>query len=92
MPKTTIVALGCGVVLYVLLCVALYFKQENLLFFPERLPADYQFSFSSRFEERWTTTPDGTRLHGLLFKTASASKGLIFYLQATAAPSTTGAT
>jgi hypothetical protein len=57
----------------------LYFKQESLLFYPNRLRADYQFRFPGRFEERWVTVADGTRLHGLLFK-APAPKGLIFYL------------
>ena len=64
---------------YVLLCAVLYFKQEVLLFFPNRLPADYQFRFPGNVEERWTTAADGTRLHGLLFR-APEPKGLIFYL------------
>jgi pimeloyl-ACP methyl ester carboxylesterase len=65
--------------LYVLLCTVLYFKQEKLLFGPTQLPVGYRFHFSGRFEERWTTAADGTRLHGLLFHTPNA-KGLIFYL------------
>ncbi|HEX8656009.1 MAG TPA: alpha/beta fold hydrolase [Hymenobacter sp.] len=65
--------------LYVGLCTVLYFKQESLLFYPNRLRPDYQFRFSGRFEERWVTVADGTRLHGVLFK-APAPKGLIFYL------------
>ncbi|GAB3583176.1 alpha/beta fold hydrolase [Hymenobacter daeguensis] len=65
--------------MYVLLCAALYFKQEKLLFGPTPLPASYRFHFPGRFEERWTTAADGTRLHGLLFH-APDTKGLIFYL------------
>jgi len=72
--------LGVGATLYVAVCVLLYFQQERLLFFPTKLPADYRFRFSNRFEERWITAADGTRLHGLLFSADSASKGLIFYL------------
>ncbi|WP_426489636.1 alpha/beta hydrolase [Hymenobacter sp. 102] len=72
--------LGVGAVLYVAVCVLLYFQQERLLFFPVKLPAYYRFRFSNRFEERWIPTADGTRLHGLLFPADSASKGLIFYL------------
>ncbi|MDU0369878.1 alpha/beta hydrolase [Hymenobacter endophyticus] len=72
--------LGLGAALYVVVCVLLYFQQERLLFFPAKLPADHRFRFNSRFEERWIPTPDGTRLHGLLFPADSTSKGLIFYL------------
>ncbi|MCB2378481.1 alpha/beta hydrolase [Hymenobacter sp. BT635] len=64
---------------YLAVCVLLYFKQERLLFFPDKLPADYRFSFTQPFEERWITAPDGTRLHGLLFP-ADSAKGLVFYL------------
>lgn len=73
--------LGFGAVLYVGVCVLLYFQQERLLFFPAKLAANYQFRFPQRFTERWVTAPDGTRLHGLLFPTDSAArKGLVFYL------------
>ncbi|GGG38471.1 alpha/beta hydrolase [Hymenobacter glacieicola] len=73
--------LGLGAALYIGVCLLLYFQQERLLFFPTRLATNYRFSFPGRFEEHWVTAPDGTRLHGLLFQTDSASaKGLIFYL------------
>jgi len=74
--------LGIGAVLYAAVLTLLYFQQERLLFFPTKLPADYRFSFAQPFEERWTTAPDGTRLHGLLFPADSAesTKGLIFFL------------
>ncbi|ALW84839.1 hydrolase [Hymenobacter sedentarius] len=77
--KAVLMIVGIGLVLYVALACLLYFRQESLLFFPTRLPADYQFHFPGKFEERWVTTADGTRLHGLLFG-APHSKGLIFYL------------
>jgi uncharacterized protein len=77
--KVVLIVLGVVAALYVLLCGVLYFKQEKLLFAPTRLPAGYQFHFLGQFEEQWTTAADGTRLHGLLFKTPNA-KGLIFYL------------
>jgi pimeloyl-ACP methyl ester carboxylesterase len=66
-------------VLYVVGCGFLYFKKEALLFYPEKLPANYQFQFSGEYREHPITTPDGTRLSGLLFK-AKASKGLLFFL------------
>jgi alpha-beta hydrolase superfamily lysophospholipase len=77
--KAVLIITGVLATLYVLLCTVLYFKQERLLFAPNHLPANYQFRFPGRFEERWTTAADGTRLHGLLFHTPDA-KGLIFYL------------
>jgi pimeloyl-ACP methyl ester carboxylesterase len=77
--KVVLVVVGVVVALYGLLCGVLYFKQEKLLFAPTHLPAGYQFHFPGRFEERWTTAADGTRLHGLLFKVPEP-KGLVFYL------------
>ena len=75
--KVMLLIVGSAMVLYALLCAVLYFQQERLLFFPTKLPANYRFPGAC--EERWITAPDGTQLHGLLFK-ALASKGLVFYL------------
>ena len=77
--KAVAIVLGILLTLYLALCGALYVKQESLLFYPYRLPATYQFDFPGKFEERWTTAADGTRLHGLLFRVPN-SKGLVFYL------------
>jgi alpha-beta hydrolase superfamily lysophospholipase len=71
--------LGFVLTLYVAVCTVLYVKQEQLLFFPQPLPSDYQFTFPGAVAQRWITSPDGTRLHGLLFH-ASHAKGLVFYL------------
>jgi len=61
----------------------LSFQQERLIFFPEKLPADYRFQFDQDFEEVWVPAKDGTLLHGLLFR-AQESKGLVFYLHGNA--------
>jgi pimeloyl-ACP methyl ester carboxylesterase len=61
----------------------LSFQQESLIFFPQKLPVDYQFRFDQEFEEIYIPTKDGAMLHGLLFK-AAAPKGLIFYLHGNA--------
>lgn len=74
---------GFVALLYVAVLVVLYFKQERLLFFPSKLPADYRFSFNQPAQERWITAADGTRLHGLLFP-ADSSRGLVFYLHGNA--------
>lgn len=78
--RMLLILLGIAGTLYLLVCLLLYFQQERLLFFPDRLPADYRFRFPGRWQERWTTAPDGTRLHGLLFQTDKPRRGLVFYL------------
>jgi pimeloyl-ACP methyl ester carboxylesterase len=78
--KTFIISiLVIALALYVVGCGFLYFKQEALLFYPEKLPANYQFRFPGEHREYPITAPDGTRLSGLLFKT-TAPKGLVFFL------------
>lgn len=61
----------------------LYFSQEKLIFFPEKLDKDYRFEFGQEFEELNIKTKDNILLNGLLFK-ADRSKGLIFYLHGNA--------
>lgn len=63
---------------YVLICIGLYFFQEKLIFFPDRLDKNYKFAFNQPFEEIDIKSNDGL-LNALLFKTDSA-KGLVFYL------------
>jgi len=65
--------------IYILICGLMYFFQEKLIFFPDKLEKDYKFNFTQKFEEIYITTVDQKVLHGLLFK-ADSSKGLIFYL------------
>jgi alpha-beta hydrolase superfamily lysophospholipase len=61
----------------------LYFFQEKLIFFPDKLNKNYQFSFNQTFEEVNIKTKDNIRLNGLLF-TAERAKGLVFYLHGNA--------
>jgi uncharacterized protein len=70
-------------VFYVVICIALYFFQEKLLFFPDKLDKAYKFSFSQPFEEVNINTGDHKILNGLLFKSDN-TKGLIFYLHGNA--------
>jgi len=71
------------VIFYILICAALYFFQEKLIFFPYKLDKDYKFSFPQPFEEVNINTNHKNVLNGLLFKSDS-SKGLIFYLHGNA--------
>jgi hypothetical protein len=58
-------------------------KQEKLLFYPEKLPPDYKFTFRNKFQEYYFKADNKTNLHGLLFR-ADSSRGLIFYLHGNA--------
>jgi pimeloyl-ACP methyl ester carboxylesterase len=70
-------------VIYILICGLLYFFQEKLIFFPQKLSKEYPFQFDQKFEEKNIKANDETMLSGLLFK-ADSSKGLIFYLHGNA--------
>lgn len=63
--------------------MGLFFFQEKMIFFPEKLEKDFKFSFTEKFEEINIQAKDNKMLHGLLFK-ADTSKGLIFYLHGNA--------
>jgi len=78
--KRTLIGL---LIVYILICVLLYFFQEKLIFYAVKLNKDYKFSFNQKFEEINIKTRDGKLLNGLLFK-ADSSRGLIFYLHGNA--------
>ena len=69
--------------LFIAVCGLLYFFQEKLIFFPEKLDKDFKFSFDQKFEEVNFKTQDSLLLNGILFRSDS-SKGLIFYLHGNA--------
>ncbi len=61
----------------------LFVLQEKMIFFPEKLPQDYQFHFASAFEEIVVSSKDGTKLHSLYFPLDSA-KALVVYFHGNA--------
>lgn len=71
------------VLLYIVLCIGLYFYQENLIFFPRQLSQNFSFSFEAPFEEIDIPVKESDTLNGLWFKQDS-SKGLVFYLHGNA--------
>ena len=81
--KTIIVIVIILISIYIAICGILYFMQEKLIFFPEKLKKEYQFTFNHDFEELNFKMEDNVILNGLLFR-ADSSKGLIFYLHGNA--------
>lgn len=77
--RTVFRVLEILVSIYALLCIAIYFFQEKLIFHPVKLEKNYRFSFDQAFEELFIPTNEGYMLNGLLFK-ADNSRGVIFYL------------
>jgi uncharacterized protein len=57
----------------------IYFNQEAMIFFPNKLGKNYVFKFEGKYNEINVKTKDGKLLNGLLFH-ADSTKGLIFYL------------
>ena len=70
-------------VLYLGVAALVYFGQEKIIFYPQKLPPDYAFRFSRPFREVVIPAADGTPLHGLLFP-VPAPRGLVFYLHGNA--------
>lgn len=81
--KRIIRTLELLLIFYVLICVLLYFFQEKLIFFPDKLNKDFKFNFGQPFKELTVKTKDGKLLNGLLF-TSDSTKGLLFYLHGNA--------
>jgi pimeloyl-ACP methyl ester carboxylesterase len=79
MKKTIKIVAITLISIYIVVCITLFFIQENLIFFPEKLNAEHQFEFTETYEEIVLKTPDGAQLNALLFKSDS-TKGLVFYL------------
>ena len=66
------------IVCFLLYLIYVYFNQQNMVFRASGLPKNHVFSFSNHFDEVYSKTNDGTKLHGLLFPIEN-SKGLILY-------------
>jgi len=65
---------------YLLLCAGFYFYQHLFFFHPKALPADYQFSFAQKFEEKQVLLNKKTLIDIVQFKTEdSVPKGVVLY-------------
>jgi uncharacterized protein len=83
LKKVFIRIMFIALIFYIVVCALLYFFQESLIFFPQKLGEDYLFRFDNQFEEMNFKSGDGEMLNGVLFKSDSA-RGLIFYLHGNA--------
>ena len=83
MKKPLVTVLAILLTILIAASLFLYFGQEKLIFFPEKLDKEYEFTFQQNFTELNFKTEDNVLLNGILFK-ADSSKGLIFYLHGNA--------
>ena len=81
--KITIWVLISLAALFVLAVILLYFFQEKLIFFPEKLQEDYKYRFDRQFTEETFTMPDGVGINALHF-TPEKPEGWVFYLHGNA--------
>jgi uncharacterized protein len=66
-------------IIILLIFSLIYFNQEAMIFFPNKLSKNYSFKFEGEYNEINVKAKDGKLLNGLLFH-ADSTKGLIFYL------------
>ena len=69
--------------IYIFICGFLYFFQEKIIFFPDKLHKTYQFQFGNNAKELNFKTKDEKLINGILFQ-VEKPKGLIFYLHGNA--------
>jgi fermentation-respiration switch protein FrsA (DUF1100 family) len=65
--------------LYVLVLIAAYFFQEKLMFFPQKLPANYQYSLGPNDKEVFIKTSDGETINGILFTKPGNSRIVLYF-------------
>ncbi len=82
--KKVRVAILTAIGLYLFSLLFFYLFRHQLVFQATPLRQDYAYQFDHPFEEHSVSTNDGAVLNGLYFKSATPSKGLIFYLHGNA--------
>lgn len=66
-------------IIYVAICLFLYFFQEKIIFRPEALPLDHEFNFPIPFEELNFHPKPGVVINAVKFK-VSQPRGIVYYL------------
>ena len=69
--------------LIALAVVGLYFYQERVILFPEKLPANFEFQFAERFREQTVELSSGEKINYLVFQ-PPAARGAILYFHGNA--------
>ncbi len=70
-------------ILYLLVCIVLFFLQEKFIFYPEKLDTSYPFDEFPDAEELFFEPTEGTKIHALHFKT-QAPKSIVLYFHGNA--------
>jgi alpha-beta hydrolase superfamily lysophospholipase len=81
MNKFILIIVAC-LVIYAAACTLLYFFQEKLIFFPNKLASDYTFSFQ-HIEDINHDVGNGVSINTVLF-TSKEKKGVVFFLHGNA--------
>lgn len=69
-------------VVYIAISIALYYLQDYMLFKPEKLSKDFQFTYDNQdIQEHNLETRDGAVINGLQFIPKGKSKGIVLYLK-----------
>jgi uncharacterized protein len=62
----------------------IYFLQDKLIFYPQKLSKDHQFHFPAKFKESWWEVDKGVKIHGLHFFPKQESNEVILYFHGNA--------
>jgi uncharacterized protein len=71
------------IIIVLVIFTGIYYFQEKLIFFPQKLPPEFRFTFKQSFDERFFEPAEDVRIHALHFKVED-SHGLIYYLHGNA--------
>ncbi|MBM9498830.1 alpha/beta hydrolase [Leptospira sp. 201903071] len=68
MKRTMTIFLSTFLFILFFILLLVWWNQDKLIFFPEKLPKDYTFQFPIQFQEIELSTPDGEKTYALYFK------------------------
>ena len=75
--------LSLFIILYLVVVVFFYVKQESFIFFPLKTEDNFKYNFNANFKEVFYNTPNNGKIHSLRFY-AKNSKGIVLYLHGNA--------
>jgi pimeloyl-ACP methyl ester carboxylesterase len=65
--------------LFLILNIVVYYNQDLITFFPQKLSRDYTFNFNREFIEDFFVTSSGDSLNFIIFKTQVDREGMVFH-------------